>query len=163
MIRGTLVDQGRNHDVLECHSGTVEHESVTRRLPGWLPADDDFSEFGVHVAALRGTCGERMVEVADRGRLIQYVDHDMRRRQQSWIDLLLVRIIGAHGRDERAGRDIVAVDDRPARGRARDDDVAAHERSPHISARKDGRPDDGRHLERKRPRSAGSDVVCMQG
>src|SRR5438093_12295391 len=70
MMRGTLVDQGRNHDVLECHSSTVEHESVTRRLPGWLPADDDFSEFGVHVAALHGTGGERMVEVADRSRLI---------------------------------------------------------------------------------------------
>src|SRR2546422_1021657 len=53
-MRGTLVDQGRNHDVLECHSGAVEHESVTRRLPGWLPADDDFPEFGVHIAALHG-------------------------------------------------------------------------------------------------------------
>src|SRR5437660_7138958 len=117
-MRGTLVDQGRHRDVLECHSGTVEHESVARRLPGWLPADDDVPEFGVHVAALHRTRGERVVEIADRGRLIQYVDHYMRRRQQSWIDLLLVGIVGAHGRDERAGRDIVAVDDRLARGGA---------------------------------------------
>jgi hypothetical protein len=66
---------------------------------------------------------DRVLEVADRGALLEHVGDDHVRREQLRFDFLLLRIVGAHGRDERAWRDVGPPEKPSARRRAGHPDV----------------------------------------
>jgi hypothetical protein len=53
-----------------------------------------------------------VVEVTDRSALIEHVHDDGARRQQRRLDLLLLGVVSADGRDERARGHFAAVQER---------------------------------------------------
>jgi len=56
------------------------------------------------------TGSDGMMQISHRGTLFEDVSHDLALRHQSGVELLLLRIVGAYGGNESAGRDIVRAE-----------------------------------------------------
>src|SRR5262249_1209208 len=102
---------------------------------------------------------QRVVRVAERSGLIQDVDDDLRRRQQRRLDFLFLGVIGADCGDEGSRLYRLRVNDRAARRRAGDDDVAGCDGAVEVIDGPDGSADDRRHFERK---TAGRGRVAIE-
>jgi hypothetical protein len=89
---------------------------------GGAPGDDR-REIGAHILAGHGTCHDRVVQIADRGALLENVDDHGASRHRSRRDLLLVLAVRSNGRDEAARREIVDIEHGCARGRTCHHDV----------------------------------------
>ncbi len=105
----TPIDCDGGRDVLQAHAGAVEQGDRARVAASALAAGQDLAQRGVHVLARHGAGGEGMVQVADLRALLQRIDDHQTAGVQLRVDLRLVGIVGADGRDESAGPHEIGV------------------------------------------------------
>src|SRR5256885_17243986 len=75
---GFFVDDHGRGDVLEGGSGAVEQGDFLRRDAAGLSSGAELRELGVDAGPLDRPTGERMVQLADLGALVEAVGHDLR-------------------------------------------------------------------------------------
>lgn len=90
-------------------------------------AGDDGGEIRVNGVAGRGARHDGMMQIPDRRALVERIDNDLRRREETRVDLLLVLVVGTDRRDERARADVFCSNQELLRRRAGGNDISVHE------------------------------------
>src|SRR5262245_50284389 len=131
-VRG---DRGR--DILKPGTCGVEHENVVLTLASGLAPGYDLAEFRVNLFSGHCARHNRVMEIADRARLVGQVGYDYPFGHEARFDLLLVLVVRPDSADESAGSDHVTGDKELARCGARYDYVAYRRRCGKIHYRLD--------------------------
>src|SRR5919109_3190914 len=79
---GGLVDHDRGRDVLQRRAGTVENGDLVIARASRPATGHDVAELGVHRVAREQARGERVLQLADLGALLQDVHDERGRRDQ---------------------------------------------------------------------------------
>ena len=127
-----LVHEHGRRGILEGNSRAVENDRLVLPLPaGDLPGND-IGEIAADVLAPQQSRGDRVMELAEGGALVELVDDQPASGQEPRIELLLLRAVGAHGGEERAGSEISREENCLPRGSAGDDRVALGDGGSHV-------------------------------
>src|SRR6266567_7041263 len=90
----------------------------------------------MHIGSRYDTGSDGMMQISHRDTLFENVGHDLALRHESGVELLLLRIVGAYGGNEGAGRDLVKSEQRLPRGCAGNAVTRIPRSSPSCCARR---------------------------
>src|SRR5262250_3473769 len=89
-----LVHYDRRRHVLQRGPRAVEHRDLVGPAAPGTSTHDDVGELRVHLLTREKARGQRMLEFADLGTLLEHVDHESRGGDQRGLDLLLPLAVG---------------------------------------------------------------------
>src|SRR5215471_15378844 len=123
-LNSHLVDNGGGGHILQGHAGAVENRVFVVGFSAGFVASNDLTEFCEDVRTLHDAGLENMMQVAHCRALLNQVTDYFCLAHQSRMNFVLVRIVGAYGRHERALLEIVWAEEWLLRWCAGNADVA---------------------------------------